>query len=85
MTLAEWTKTVTDELKAAGFEVAEYQGFPLVKPSMSGGIDGHLERVRLLKFTTTVACDRSIYAEGMIFLPAGSNELMRERAERGPL
>jgi hypothetical protein len=67
MTLQEWTAEVTSELRAAGFEVSEYQGFPLVKTptSMSEG-------ARFLKFHTSLAADRRIYSEGCLFVPAGS-------------
>lgn len=30
ITLEEWTKTITDELTAAGFTVNTFEGFPLV-------------------------------------------------------
>jgi hypothetical protein len=67
MTLQEWTAEVMAELKAAGFEVSEYQRFPFVKAPTS-----MQEGVRLLKFTTSLAADRTLYAEGMLFVPAGS-------------
>jgi hypothetical protein len=67
MTLSEWTSVVSSELRSAGFEVSEYRGFPLVKPGES-----HLEKYRLLKFSTSLPADRRIYAEGMLFVPAGS-------------
>jgi hypothetical protein len=72
MNLAEWTAAVSAELKGAGFDVSEYLGFPLVRPPES-----HLERVRLLKFKTSAACERTIYAEGMIFMPIGSSAIVR--------
>lgn len=68
MTLQEWTATVIAELTSAGFEVSEYQGFPLVK------IPATMQQsVRFLKFNTTLAADRTIYAEGCLFVPAGTN------------
>jgi hypothetical protein len=69
MTLKEWSQSVTDELKAAGFEVSDYQGFPIVPMQAT-----HEERVRFLKFRTTAPSDRRIYAEGCLFIPAGSWE-----------
>lgn len=74
MTLQQWTTIIIAELKANGFEAREYQGFPLVKRPES-----HEEGVRLLKFSTKqFPADREIYAEGMLFMPAGS----RRAAER---
>ena len=78
MTLEEWTKSIIDELTAAGFEASEYQGFPLV-PMPKTQIEG----VRFLKFRTTLASDRSIYAEGCLFVPAGSSrEAARIKADK---
>jgi hypothetical protein len=58
------------DLKAAGFEVSEHQGFPLVKcpASMEEG-------VRFLKFHATLAADRTFYSEGVLFTPPGSRRL----------
>jgi hypothetical protein len=70
MDLPEWTAKITEELRAAGFHPTEYRGFPLMKLP-----EGHFEIVRLLKFRTSLAADRRIYAEGMIFIPAGSWDL----------
>jgi hypothetical protein len=67
MKLQEWTSTVSDELKRAGFEVLDYRGFPLVKPDVSTPISA----IPLLDFQPSVPCDRSIFAEGMLFLPPG--------------
>lgn len=67
MTLQEWTAAVTAELVAAGFEVSDYQGFPLVKTPES-----HTEKYRFLNFSTTMGASRRIYAEGVLFVPAGS-------------
>jgi hypothetical protein len=66
LTLREWTAAVIGELQAAGFEASEFKGFPLVKrPEIFA------ESVRLLKFHTTLAADRRIYTEGMLFTPRG--------------
>jgi hypothetical protein len=70
MTLPEWTAAITAELRTAGFTVEEYQGFPLAKVPLNKGINGHLERVRFLKFHTTLPAQRRIYQEGCLFLPA---------------
>ena len=70
MTLQQWTAQILLELQAAGFKAREHQGFPLMQMP-----DGHLEIVRLLKFRTSLGSDRRIYAEGMLFLPAGSWKL----------
>jgi hypothetical protein len=67
MTLDQWTKDIKADLTAAGFEVTEYQGFPLVKRPARWD-DG----VRLLKFVPCYSCEKRIYAEGMLFVPAGS-------------
>jgi hypothetical protein len=67
MTLEQWTKDVKASLSAAGFDVSEYQGFPLVKrpPNWDDGL-------RLLKFEPCYPCAKRIYAEGMLFVPFGS-------------
>jgi hypothetical protein len=76
VTLPEWTASVIAELKAAGFEVSEYQGFPLVQRPESLE-----ETVRLLKFETKhFPADRTIYAEGMLFVPAGSRRAAEKLA-----
>lgn len=76
MTLQEWTMIISAELKAEGFEVSEYQGFPLVKRPES--IE---EGVRLLKFhTKQFPADREIFAEGMLFVPAGSRRAVDKLA-----
>ncbi len=67
MKLQEWTASIIDELKMTGFECSEHQGFPLAKVP-----DSIAEKVRFLKFRTTFAADRIIYAEGVLFLPAES-------------
>ncbi len=75
MTLGEWTAAVIEELKAAGFDAREHQGFPLVQRP-----EDFQEGVRLLKFHTTLPADREIYAEGMIFVPAGSRRAAEKLA-----
>ncbi len=70
MTLAEWTVQISAELEAAGFAVSQYDGLPLVPRPES-----HHETVRLLNFQTSLACDRRIYSEGMLFAPLGSYQL----------
>jgi hypothetical protein len=65
MTLDEWSNQITGELVAAGFSVSLYEGFPLVKQPEQ--LD---EKVRLLKFRTSLRADRLVYAEGMLFAPA---------------
>jgi hypothetical protein len=77
MTLVEWTAEVSVELQKAGFEVREYKGFPLVPRPAS-----HEDTVRLIKFRTLLAADRSIYLEGMLFVPAGSRAIA-EKLKRG--
>lgn len=74
MTLAEWRAILTADLQKAGFTVKEYKGFPLVErpTAMEDG-------VRLIKFRGSLPADRRIYGEGMIFLPAGSESILRER------
>ncbi len=64
MTLPEWTAAVSNELTEAGFEVEIRAGLPLVKIPKT-----HLEIVRFLKFKTTLAADKRLYAEGALFLP----------------
>lgn len=74
--LAQWTKSVIDDLTAAGFVASEYEGFPLAKRPET--IE---EGVRFLKFHTTQAADRTIYAEGCLFTPAGLKRLVEEKQE----
>lgn len=76
MRLDEWKTILISELKAAGFEVGEYQGLPLVQMPTT-----FEETCRLLELRTSVACDRSIYEEGMIFLPVGSHALLEKLRE----
>jgi hypothetical protein len=58
---------VIEELHAAGFKARDYQGFPLMTmPKAQADV------LRLLKFRTSVAADRRIYAEGMLFVPPGA-------------
>jgi hypothetical protein len=68
MTLEEFTSKVMKELKDADFVVEEFQGFPLVKTPHN-----YADIYRFLKFRTSIPCDRRIYAEGCLMLPAGSN------------
>jgi hypothetical protein len=75
MTLPEWTQQLKDELTREGFEVSDYQGFPLVKKPKSFS-----ETVRLLDFQTSLDADRRIYGEGMLFLPAVIREVNRNGA-----
>lgn len=68
MTLSAWTAAVMEDLRTGGFEVKEYEGFPLAKIPTDKGIE---EGVRFLKFKTRYACNRTFYAEGCLFTPAG--------------
>jgi hypothetical protein len=80
MNLPEWTAQVIAELKAAGFDATEHQGFPLMKMP-----ETHFQIVRLLKLRLSVGTDRRIYAEGMIFVPPGAwqKAVELERAKGG--
>lgn len=78
MTQAEWTAAITEELRTAGYEVRELSGFPLVTVPKE-----HHAIVAFLKFRTTLAADRRMYAEGCLFLPAGSSVLFREPKSEG--
>ena len=77
MTLPEWTATIMAEARAAGFEVSEYQGFPLVQNPKD-----MIEGVRFLKHKFSMPVERSIYAEGCLLSPPGSQAMMRELRER---
>jgi len=77
MTFEEWSAAISAELKAAGFPVDNFHGFPLVPMPAT-----QPEIVRLLKFRTKQPVNREIYAEGMIFLPATQSTL-RDAAEPG--
>lgn len=77
MQLPEWTATMMAECRAAGFEVSEYSGFPLVtRPA------DLVNGVRFLKHQFSMAVERSIYAEGCLLLPPGSQHMMREHRRR---
>jgi hypothetical protein len=77
MRLPEWTATLMAECRAAGFEVSEHAGFPLVKrPSdLANG-------ARFLKHKFSLAVERSIYAEGCLLLPPGSQHMMSEHRRK---
>jgi len=77
MNIEEWSNDVMTELRAAGFEVTLHHGFPLVTPPPF--LDG---KVKLLKFKASRPADRSIYAEGVLFYPAGTERLMRAVKEK---
>jgi len=63
-----WSSEIRGKLTEAGFTVIEYQGFPVVEIP-----EAHTEIVRLLKFAQTVGCNRTIFAEGMLFHPSGTS------------
>lgn len=67
MTLAEWTAEVKGELQQAGFIVQIHCGFPLVPAPAT-----FEEKKRLIELPMKLMSDRRIYAEGMLFVPAGS-------------
>jgi hypothetical protein len=75
MTLQEWTSLVTQDLERAGFAVGTHAGFPIVKCPATLA-----EGVRLLKLSVNPPADRRIYAEGMLFIPAGSWERRSDEA-----
>jgi hypothetical protein len=79
VTLDEWTEQVKAELAQAGFSVSEHEGFPIVKMPES-----HFDRVRLLKFRTAMPSDRTVYAEGMLFVPARQGRPAALSAVPGP-
>lgn len=62
----QWARRVCDELRAAGFEVLEYAGFPLVLMPKT-----IVDTVRFLKFRCSVPISRRIYSEGCLIVPAG--------------
>lgn len=74
MTLAEWTAIVIAEVRAAGFECDEYEGFPLAPRPHT-----RADSVRLIKLDLSLRADRHIYAEGMLFTPAGLPVAEREQ------
>lgn len=75
--LAAWSEQITKELAAAGFAVSDYQGFPLVKRPAA-----FQDGVRVLEFRTSMPCDRTIYAEGMLFSPAGAKREAQRLSEQ---
>jgi hypothetical protein len=76
MALADWTDQICKELRAAGFEVSVYKGFPLAKIP-----EAHQEIVRFLKFQTTFGAHRRMYAEGCLFMPPGAWEMAEKLKE----
>jgi len=75
MTLAEWTATLMAECAAEGWTVRAYPGgdqtsFPLVTRP-----EGLAEGVRFLKHRFSLPVERSIYAEGCLLLPPGSQRM----------
>lgn len=60
----EWLDQIPKDLDAAGFTWRWKSGFPLV--AMPKAQD---DRVRLIKLPLTYACEKRIYAEGMLILP----------------
>ncbi len=80
MTGREWTSIVIQELTAAGFDVQMAAGWPLVKRSTDWD-----RGIALLELSLSVNVVRTIYAEGMLFLPPEvSAELASRRAAREP-
>jgi hypothetical protein len=67
VTFEDWARDIAGKLRAAGYPVADYQGFPMVQCPKT-----YEETYKLLKFAQTLGCNRRIYAEGMIFLPPGA-------------
>lgn len=67
MTLPEWTAKITEEAQAAGFQVTEYEGFPLIATPESFD-----DKYRFLKFKFSMSTDKRIYSEGILIVPAGS-------------
>ena len=62
------------ELAAGGFEVGEVQGFPIVKCPATVE-----DCARVITFPLSLAVERRIYKEGMLFIPAGSWEVAHQR------
>jgi len=67
MTLKAWTELVITELKTAGYEAESYRGFPLVKRPTDWDAG-----IKLINLTLSVPVRKEIWAEGMLFVPAGS-------------
>lgn len=70
MKLPEWTEGVKKHFQSEGFEVEEYQGFPLVK--MPAALK---DSTRLLKLAGPVGfhpVEKRLYKEGMLCVPVGS-------------
>ncbi len=79
MTGAEWMETVLRELRAAGFEPTMMAGWPLVTrpPEWDRGI-------ALIKLRLSVPVTKTIYAEGMLFLPPEVADGLPSRQGVGP-
>lgn len=70
MTLQEWSRDLTTELRAAGYVVSFRSGFPLVdKPD---DMDGTMKLLRWAS-PSGLPCCKNIYAEGMLFTPSLQN------------
>ena len=67
MTLPEWTAEVTEDFRAAGYTVTEMGGFPIV--AMPADVRNGAS---LIKFQGRWACEKRLYAEGMLLVPVGT-------------
>lgn len=73
-TIEQWCAKVKEDLEAGGFTVDNFKGFPLVKMGPEGSME---DRVKMLEFKVSLPCERRIYMEGMLFVPAGSGTPVR--------
>lgn len=66
MNLGEWRDAVVSELRAAGFSVSDYRGWPLV--AHPGTMD---DAVRFLKWVSPSGAPvcKTLYAEGALITP----------------
>lgn len=64
MNKEEWTATISDEARAAGFSVSEHEGFPVI--DTPAGFD---DKLKLLRLEFSMPLSRTIYREGMLLTP----------------
>ena len=79
MKLEQWSENVAEQIRAQGFDVEIHEGFPLVRDK---GLTVN-QRMRLLSMKLETPTERTVYQDGMLFMPMGSQAMVkRELAER---
>lgn len=69
MTYEEWFKLVVEELRANGFKVGVYAGFPLILEPLT-----IFQRIKALDLQLKVPVEKRIYGGGMLLIPRELHE-----------